>query len=207
MQILAVSDKIAETLYSTPANLQGVRLEAIISCGDLPPDYLDFLVSTANVPLYYVRGNHQNYVVSGNSELKKSVIHGINLHLTSIEFGRYLIAGVEGWLQYNSGSYQYTQFEMWLHVIRLLPSMVRNRLRRGRWLDVFVTHAPPWGINDQSDPAHQGIKAFRWFISTFKPKYHFHGHVHLYKPGIPARQQFNETLVVNTYGHHIIEIK
>ena len=76
-----------------------------------------------------------------------------------------------------------------------------NRLFYGRFLDIFVTHAPPWGIHDKSDFPHQGIKAFRWFIGVFKPKYHFHGHTHIYRPDEIRKTQFGETQVLNTYKY------
>ena len=33
-------------------------IDLILSCGDLPPEYLSFLVTFAHCPLLYVRGNH-----------------------------------------------------------------------------------------------------------------------------------------------------
>ena len=33
-------------------------IELIISCGDMPPVYLEFITSVLSVPLFYVRGNH-----------------------------------------------------------------------------------------------------------------------------------------------------
>ena len=33
-------------------------VDAVISCGDLPIAYLDFLATILSVPLFYVRGNH-----------------------------------------------------------------------------------------------------------------------------------------------------
>ena len=39
-----------------PTLLQDVDL--ILSCGDLPPEYLSRLVNCFKAPLYYVRGNH-----------------------------------------------------------------------------------------------------------------------------------------------------
>ena len=69
-----------------------------------------------------------------------------------------LLAGVEGCLKYNDGPFQYTQAEMWARVFLLIPGLLRNHLRRGRYLDVFVTHAPPAGIHDGDDLPHRGIR-------------------------------------------------
>ncbi len=66
--------------------------------------------------------------------------------------------------------------------------------------DIFITHAPPWGIHDRDDRPHRGIKAFNWLIKTFKPTYHIHGHIHVYQPWIVTETQLGNTLVLNTYG-------
>jgi Icc-related predicted phosphoesterase len=67
-------------------------------------------------------------------------------------------------------------------------------------LDIFITHAPPWEIHDKKDRTHQGIKAFRWLIQTFQPRYHFHGHIHVYQVDTQIETEFHNTLVINTYG-------
>jgi hypothetical protein len=67
-------------------------------------------------------------------------------------------------------------------------------------------HASSWGIHDQEDLTHRGIKAFRWFIEVFKPKYHFHGHVHIYRPDMVKQTLFRETTVVNSYGYQTTEM-
>jgi Icc-related predicted phosphoesterase len=76
-----------------------------------------------------------------------------------------------------------------------------NKIRYGRYLDIFVTHAPPWGIHDDNDPAHQGVKAFNWLIETFQPTLHIHGHIHVYRPGVTTETKVGRTLVLNTYGY------
>ena len=55
-RILAVADEVDESLYGD--KLDKLRPDLMVSCGDLPFDYLEYLVSRANVPLLYVPGNH-----------------------------------------------------------------------------------------------------------------------------------------------------
>jgi len=43
--------------------------------------------------------------------------------------------------------------------------------------------------------------AFRWLIQTFKPGYHFHGHIHVYRQDTVTHTQFQDTQVINTYGY------
>ena len=90
---------------------------------------------------------------------------------------------------------------MWFFVFNLIPKMMFNKLRYGRFLDIFITHAPPWKIHDEEDLPHQGIKAFRWFIKVFKPAYHLHGHIHVYRNDMITRTQFQNTEVINCYGY------
>jgi Icc-related predicted phosphoesterase len=89
---------------------------------------------------------------------------------------------------------------MWQHVWSLVPALMRNKITLGRYVDIFVTHAPPRGIHDREDLPHRGIDAFRWFISTFKPAYHFHGHVHIYRPDDIVESMLDQTRVINTFG-------
>src|SRR5712671_74072 len=56
LKILAVADEIDEFLYGD--KLETLRPDVILSCGDLPFDYLEFLVTRLAVPLLYVPGNH-----------------------------------------------------------------------------------------------------------------------------------------------------
>ena len=61
MKILLVADREEKRLWGdwsqhTRETLSEVKL--VLSAGDLDPDYLEFLVTMLNVPLVYVRGNH-----------------------------------------------------------------------------------------------------------------------------------------------------
>ena len=58
MKILSVSDRVVSTLYDNFDAERFPKVDLILSCGDLPPEYLSYLVSSFNAPLYYVRGNH-----------------------------------------------------------------------------------------------------------------------------------------------------
>src|SRR5689334_5233407 len=59
-RILAVSDSVDPALYDhfNVERWRAEKIELIISCGDLPAYYLSYLVSRFDVPLYYVKGNH-----------------------------------------------------------------------------------------------------------------------------------------------------
>lgn len=206
-KILIVSDKISNELYdpSIQQKIHGVPF--IISTGDLPYYYLEYLVSTFNVPLYYVRGNHATTYES-ESGIKHDHPWGCNdLHLRSEKNNAgYLLAGIQGSHIYNYGEYQYSQTAMWQFVFRLVPALMANFALSGRYLDIFVTHSPPWGIHDKEDTPHQGFKAFLWLLKVFKPRYHFHGHVYDFLKNDPMITQFGNTEIINTYGYRLQEI-
>ena len=56
MRILAVSDRVESVLYDRFDRQQFEDIDLILSCGDLPPEYLSFLLGKLNAPLYFVRG-------------------------------------------------------------------------------------------------------------------------------------------------------
>ena len=61
LKILAVCDEVDSRLYGSSdcaSRLQSTRPDLLVSCGDLPAYYLDYLVSTLDVPLFAVHGNH-----------------------------------------------------------------------------------------------------------------------------------------------------
>ena len=200
LKVLSLSDKQVETIYSRRVKDRFGDVDLIIGCGDLAYYYLEFVVSMLDVPLYYVRGNHSNQVEYTTMGPKTHPEGGQDLHRRVIHQQGLLLAGVEGSLRYRKGPFQYTQSEMWVNVLRLTPRLILNRIRRGRFLDIFLSHAPPWGIHDKPDLPHQGIYAFRWLIETFKPRYHFHGHIHVYRQDVQTITRHADTMVINTYG-------
>ena len=58
MKILVVSDETSPGLWDYYSRDKTAGVELIISCGDLKKEYLEFLTTIVNVPLLYVRGNH-----------------------------------------------------------------------------------------------------------------------------------------------------
>ncbi len=202
MKILAVSDEEKAIIYSPQIVQRFGNVDLMISCGDLPYYYLEYMISMLDKRLYYVKGNHAAQVEYGVGGPRTSPWGGVNLHRRAVraESGL-LLAGIAGSLVYNFGPNQYTETQMWLYVIGLIPRLLANRLRYGRFLDIFVTHASPYQVHDQDDRAHRGVKAFRWLDLAFKPAYHLHGHIHVYRPDTIVETLLGHTLVVNSYGY------
>jgi Icc-related predicted phosphoesterase len=202
MRILSVSDTEIGFIYSPLIVEKFQHTDLVISCGDLPYYYLEYIVSMLNVPLYYVRGNHASPIEITSGGERTYPWGAVNLHQRVIEDDTgLLLAGLEGSLQYNRGPYQYTQAEYWFKAFRLVPALLRNKIKTGRYLDILVTHAPPWEIHAADDLPHRGIKAFRWLIDVFKPAVHLHGHIHIYRQDTERETLVGSTRVINTYGY------
>jgi uncharacterized protein len=206
MIALTISDIIVPLIYSPQIHDRFSHVDLVIGCGDLPYYYQEYIVSLLNVPLFFVRGNHDKEIEYGTAENLSAPGGATDLHRRVISYRGLLIGGVEGSLRYRDGPYQYSQSEMWMNVLFLVPALLRNRVLYGRYLDVFVTHAPPRGIHDETDLTHKGIDAFRWLIKTFHPAYHFHGHVHVIKPETITETHVDRTAVINTYGFRVTEL-
>lgn len=208
MKLLTVSDKELPQIYNSEIKSRFGDIDLVFGCGDLSYYYLEFIISMLDIPLYFVRGNHANQVEIGCAGTRRAPWGAVDLHRRVIQDPKtgLLIAGIEGSLRYNRGKYQYSQGQMWWMVLRLVPKLLWNRILFGRCLDIFVSHAPPWGIHDQDDPAHQGVKAFTWLIKTFQPALHLHGHIHVYTPSTVTETRIGKTLVLNTYGYRKLTI-
>ncbi len=207
MRILSLSDNVVSFIYSPQVKRKFQGVELLLGCGDLPYYYLEYVYDALDVPLYYVRGNHDQVVEYGSGGQRTYPHGGIDLHCRTENFKGLLLAGVEGSLRYRPGMFQYSQSEMWLNIFKLVPAFLKNRLIHGRYLDIFISHAPPAGIHSETDLPHRGIEAFRWLIDFFKPAYFIHGHIHLLRPDSIRESLVGRTCIINAYGYREIEIE
>ena len=207
MKILCIADQIDPLVYSSSVKTRYHDADMVLSAGDLPLDYLDFIVSSLNCPLLFVYGNHHLEKYSSYRDTRK---HGICVQgithvgaAVHIEKGL-IIAGLGGSMMYNRGPNQYTERQMRLEIWKLFPRLLFNRIFRGRWVDILLTHAAPWGIHDKADLCHCGFKCFLWFMRFFKPRYLVHGHIHLYDLSELRTTKYKNTLVINAYSQYLI---
>ncbi|MDR1971738.1 MAG: metallophosphoesterase [Treponema sp.] len=214
MKILCVSDQIDPLVYTTTIKERFSDVEMVLCAGDLPMDYLDFIVSSLNKPLFFVFGNHNldqlNYYVEGykdHYDLDQPYQGSGAVHVGSrtIYQDGLIIAGLGGSMRYNRGKNQFTEFQMMLEIIKLIPRLIFNRIFRGRYVDILLTHASPKGIHDKEDRCHWGFEAFRWFMRTFKPRYLIHGHIHLYSLCDVRVTDYEGTQVINAYSHYVLD--
>ena len=200
MKILTVSDNVLPQLEdSTYLHRTYDDVTAIVSCGDMPSDYIDFLATVLNHPLYYVRGNHDTDYSPGDPG-------GVDLHKNIQMIGGLSFAGIEGCIKYSGGPAQYTEFDMWMIILSMLPALMLHRLTHGRPLDVLVTHSPVRGIHDLPDPAHRGFKSFLSLLKWVQPRYMIHGHVNTYDQRKATQTQFAATTIININPVKVLEI-
>ena len=70
MRILAISDEVVRWMYSPALRERVGEIDLVISCGDLPIYYLEYIASSLNAPCAYVRGNHDQYEIGANGLIK-----------------------------------------------------------------------------------------------------------------------------------------
>jgi Icc-related predicted phosphoesterase len=208
VKILTISDTVERRLYSLQCKELFSDVELILSCGDLPFYYLEFLVTMLNVPLYYIFGNHHTLpMITAGGEERDSPGGCINIDNRIVEFNGLLIGGFEGCMLYNYGPKQYSERQMRVKILRMKPQLWKNKLFKNRYLDILITHAPPLGIHDHPDRCHNGFKSFRKFIERYKPRYFIHGHTHRYGLQEAWKTEYQETTVINTFGYQTLEIE
>lgn len=197
MRILALADKESKALwdYFDKSMLEGIDL--IISCGDLDPRYLSFLVSLYNGPVLYIHGNHDGKYEQIPPEGCVCIEDRIYV------YKGVRILGLGGSMRYKPGPHQYTEWEMKRRVAKLGFQLLK---RRG--FDILVTHAPAYQLNDGRDLPHQGFRVFRTLLKKYHPKYFLHGHVHLsYGRGHKRYDKYLDTHVINVYERCIFEFE
>lgn len=225
MKFLCVSDQIDPLVYATSAKERYADVDAVFCAGDLPMDYVDYIVTLLNKPTFFVFGNHDlsefkyyhrpNPQSSATETMQHShggdyvsnrVLACKNLLFTLPDGKKtpLLVAGVSGSIRYNNGEDQYTNREMFFQLLAMAPKLLWNKIRYGRFCDVFLTHASPRHIHDREDPCHKGFECFNWFIKKFKPALLVHGHIHLYDLQAERTTVSHQTTVVNAYSRVII---
>jgi len=214
--VLAVSDEVDNVLYADVGAVREARL--VVACGDLPFDYLGYLMNALDVPLVFVPGNHDPDV-SGyrTSRAGLTLLAGlptrppwpagaVNADRAVVDVAGLRVAGLGGSRRYRDGPNQYTPRQQARRAHSLARRARWRKLRDGRGVDVLLTHAPPRGIGDREDPPHQGFDALNWLTGRLRPPMLLHGHIH--PDDEPIRvHQLGDTVVRNVVGRHLLDIE
>ena len=232
MRILCVSDQIDPLVYSSQVKERYKDVDAVFAAGDLSLEYVDYIVTTMGKPTYFVFGNHnlkefkfykkgthtENFYENPITQIQNHG-HGADYAGNKVIRCRHLgfktpagkttpllIAGVSGSLKYNNGLAQYTEFQMFRQLLEMVPALLWNKIRYGRYCDIFLTHASPRHIHDREDQCHKGFECYNWFIKKFKPALMIHGHIQLYDLQAKRVTKTGETTVVNAYSHLVLDL-
>jgi len=195
MRILTVSDFVEQSLDHMIEEETLPKIDLILSCGDISPEYLESLKAKLLCPLYFVKGNHDIRYAGYSPE------GCTNVHKQIVQFKSLRILGFEGSKWYNGNENQFTEKEMKKTIRSMWFPLFKNK-----GVDIVITHAPPRHIHDGEDLCHQGFISFVNFIKKYSPKYFIHGHIHKnFDNPIDRVTVYGKTQVVNTCGYNIIE--
>lgn len=194
MNILVISDKKSKALWDffEPSKLDGVDL--ILSCGDLPPQYLSLLATFTHAPVLYVHGNHDDCYASTPPE------GCICIEDKIYEYQGIRIMGLGGSMRYKKGQHQFTQEQMHRRVHRMWL-----KLHRSKGIDILLTHSPAFQLGDDTDLPHTGFAAFNKLLDDYQPKYFIHGHVHLSYGKFDRVRDYGPTTIINGFEQYCFE--
>ena len=197
MKIMVLSDVADKALwdYLDRRLLEGIDL--ILSCGDLPAEYLSFLTCFTNAPILYVHGNHDK----GYDRKPPEGCTCVDDDICVVNGVRVL--GLGGSMRYRPG-------EPYMHTERQMARRARKlwwKLHRNKGFDILLAHAPAKGIGDLEDLPHRGFETFLTLMDRWRPRYLVYGHVHQEygAMGFQRERKYGDTTCVNAYKRYVIE--
>ena len=197
LRILAVSDQTDEGLNLEVNRAALGRIDAVISAGDLEPEYLALLADAFRAPLLYVLGNHdrgqgwqgasERHLPEPMADARVERLNGVDVFALS-------------WPGKRTGRPERDEWAAWRQVLRfgLHHSSTRPL--------IVVSHVPPEGAGDDpTDPYHRGFSAYRWLARRAKPELWLHGHTTVATQAGPM-VSLGTTRLLNVTGAVLIEL-
>lgn len=185
MKILAIADR--PPTRPIPELVGEHHPDVIVTLGDLGLFELRALETITDIPKLGVYGNH-------DSGMYMEQLGITNMHLKTVEVNGWVFGGFEGSVKYKQADApMYTQEES----IALLKDFPR--------VEVMLSHAPPFGINDEpNDPTHAGFKGLLQYLQEKQPLAMLHGHTY------PTEDQlvtsYGETRIVYVFADKLITV-
>ena len=175
---------VADDSGPWPADINNAAAHAYISLGDLYAVDIARLQATGK-PVLGVYGNHcrRGYLDNQPNTINLTANRPAALR----PWGNATVLGIEGCVRYKDSPTDilYTQ-EEYAAVLDPITTLI----------DIIITHCPPAGCNDHTDPAHQGITALTRLIDRCHPRLLIHGHTY---PDQPLTQ-FHGTQIRYIHG-------
>lgn len=188
MRVLAIADVADKRLWDMLDRrlLEGVEL--VLSCGDLPAEYLSFLTCFTRAPILYVRGNHDERYFKKPPEGCECAEDRI------INVGGVRVLGLGGSMRYRESECMFTEREMKARIRRLYW-----KLRKSGGFDILLTHAPALGLGDGDNLPHRGFQCFVDLMDKYHPQVMVHGHMHPEYAAATFRRELlhGETRIIN----------
>jgi len=203
MKILAISDEeigyLAQNIRNGEKRFENIDI--MLSCGDLPENYVRTIAESVSRPYLYILGNHDPEKKQLKRVNKKKYI--------GFKYKRYcktLFLGFSGSEKYNeTGVNQFDQITTLVQVIGLifyyfftLKFLFYKRM-------IVISHNTP-NFNIKDEKNHRGFWAYNLIIFILRPDLWIHGHIHLKSSYEDKMYKIGKTKIVNIYGYKIIEI-
>jgi hypothetical protein len=199
IRILAASDEHDPALDHA-ANRDALgRIDLVVGCGDLSPEYLAFVGDAFPAPLVYVHGNHDHggpwpalqQLPVASAGIDDRTVPGINLLGLS-------------WPGAQRGIARRDERAAWRQV---LDGVGLRLLWPGSTEWLVISHAPPRGAGDTpDDPYHVGFAAYRTVLDRLRPRLWLHGHTTRASWPAPLVNH-GPTTLVNVTGSVLIELR
>ncbi|MBQ6559457.1 MAG: metallophosphoesterase [Erysipelotrichaceae bacterium] len=191
--ITCIADEEDMILYSGSVKNVLKDTDFIVSAGDLKKEYLEYIVTLTNKPLFYIHGNHDEKLLEDPPE------GCICIDDDLIVYEGIRILGLGGSFLYNGEGIQFTEVQMERRIAKL-----KLKILKAKGVDIVVTHAPIKGYGELEDYAHQGFECFEKLLEELKPRFWFYGHVHSnYGFNIKRIHTLNKTMIVNVSGRYL----
>ena len=197
MRILVLADDPVDRLWNEHG-LDTLRsVDLVLSCGDLPANYLSYMTCFCRGPVVYVHGNHDERYAQNppegciNAEGHVVMVQGIR------------ILGLGGSMRYRPDNpCMFSEEEMARRILQL-----RRELKGTGGFDILLAHAPVAGVGDQEDLPHRGFVCFGPLLSQYRPRVMFHGHVHQSYVGLGFRREreWDGIPVINACGSYFYD--
>ena len=197
MKVLVLADEPEKRFWDGYAMDTLRQADLILSCGDLPANYLSYLTTFSRHPVVYVHGNHDH-------RYKETPPEGcINAEGHVILAGGLRILGLGGSMRYRPDNpCMFTEAEMAARIRRL-----RCELKGTGGFDLLLAHSPVAGLGDQQDLPHRGYECFKSLLSEYRPQVMFHGHVHQSYSGLGFKRvrEWDGIPVINACGSYLYD--
>ena len=185
MKALVIADRNPDINFAEVIQQNGIDI--VITLGDLERHDLLGLTLVGGIPKIGVYGNH----CSGNYMDEIGIV---NMHNTTWEYKGLSFGGIQGSVRYkdNPDAIMFTQEE------------ASGLLADFPGVDVFISHCPPRGINDEDELAHQGFEGLRRYIERTPPKVLLHGHTYPSEDSLVT--QHGPTKIEYVYKWRIVDL-